>query len=264
MLQIVVPLRIVFLLLNWPLFFVMKQIGPNVSISANARIGAGSRLISCIILDDVEIKVWIYLCAENLNLARSLFLLACQDNAVVIHAIVGWKSSIGRWSRVQASWEICFLVLFLVFIVKWRSWYIYIVNITQINQLFRRFFQPLLLLTGWWRLQCKARSNNSRSYSWPIYAFLSLSKSGLKYFTVAVLIWQTSVLLSRWGSRSRGWSSRDKQHCSPKQDSQRECTRGNNSMKNKKKLSYELHFCFILPIFYLKNRCESIKRSQLL
>ncbi|KAI5329895.1 hypothetical protein L3X38_029292 [Prunus dulcis] len=57
------------------------KIGPNVSISANARIGAGVRLISCIILDNVEIK----------------------DNAVVIHAIVGWKSSIGRWSRVQAS-----------------------------------------------------------------------------------------------------------------------------------------------------------------
>lgn len=57
------------------------KIGPNVSISANARIGAGARLISCIILDDVEI----------------------QENAVVIHAIVGWKSSIGRWSRVQAA-----------------------------------------------------------------------------------------------------------------------------------------------------------------
>ncbi|KZV56549.1 mannose-1-phosphate guanyltransferase alpha-like [Dorcoceras hygrometricum] len=32
------------------------KIGPNVSISANARIGAGVRLVSCIILDDVEIK----------------------------------------------------------------------------------------------------------------------------------------------------------------------------------------------------------------
>ncbi|KAK6924900.1 Nucleotidyl transferase domain [Dillenia turbinata] len=57
------------------------KIGPNVSISANARIGPGARLICCIILDNVEIK----------------------DNAVVIHAIVGWKSSIGRWSRVQAE-----------------------------------------------------------------------------------------------------------------------------------------------------------------
>ncbi|XP_068641500.1 uncharacterized protein [Aristolochia californica] len=57
------------------------KIGPNVSISANARIGPGVRLISCIILDDVEIK----------------------ENAVVIHAIVGWKSSIGKWSRVQGE-----------------------------------------------------------------------------------------------------------------------------------------------------------------
>ncbi|XVF09214.1 hypothetical protein REPUB_Repub07fG0072800 [Reevesia pubescens] len=57
------------------------KIGPNVSISANARIGAGVRLISCIILDDVEI----------------------MENAVVFHAIVGWKSSIGKWSRVQAE-----------------------------------------------------------------------------------------------------------------------------------------------------------------
>lgn len=35
----------------------LEQIGPNVSISANARVGPGVRLISCIILDDVEIKV---------------------------------------------------------------------------------------------------------------------------------------------------------------------------------------------------------------
>ncbi|KAF7819642.1 mannose-1-phosphate guanyltransferase alpha-like [Senna tora] len=57
------------------------KIGPNVSISANVRVGAGVRLVSCIILDDVEIK----------------------ENAVVINSIVGWKSSIGRWSRVQAD-----------------------------------------------------------------------------------------------------------------------------------------------------------------
>ncbi|XP_072991534.1 uncharacterized protein [Typha latifolia] len=57
------------------------KIGPNVSISANARIGAGARLISCIILDDVEIK----------------------ENAVVVHSIIGWKSSIGKWSRVQGE-----------------------------------------------------------------------------------------------------------------------------------------------------------------
>lgn len=57
------------------------KIGPNVSISANVRVGAGVRLIGCIVLDDVEIK----------------------ENAVVINSIVGWKSSLGRWSRVQAD-----------------------------------------------------------------------------------------------------------------------------------------------------------------
>jgi mannose-1-phosphate guanylyltransferase len=57
------------------------KLGPNVSISANARIGPGARLIGCIILDDVEIK----------------------ENAVVMHSIVGWKSTIGRWARVQGG-----------------------------------------------------------------------------------------------------------------------------------------------------------------
>lgn len=58
-----------------------SKIGPNVSISANARIGPGVRLIGCIILDDVEIK----------------------ENAIVLHSIIGWKSSIGRWARVQGG-----------------------------------------------------------------------------------------------------------------------------------------------------------------
>lgn len=57
------------------------KIGPNVSISANVRIAAGVRLVNCIILDDVEV----------------------QENALVMHAIIGWKSLIGRWSRVQAE-----------------------------------------------------------------------------------------------------------------------------------------------------------------
>ncbi|CAA0828481.1 ADP-glucose pyrophosphorylase family protein [Striga hermonthica] len=57
------------------------KIGPNVAISANVRIAAGVRLTNCIVLDDVEIK----------------------ENAFVMHAIIGWKSSLGRWSRVQAD-----------------------------------------------------------------------------------------------------------------------------------------------------------------
>ncbi|KAK6124714.1 hypothetical protein DH2020_041546 [Rehmannia glutinosa] len=57
----------------------MKQIGPNVSISANARIGVGVRLVT----------------------ALFLMMLNSSGNALVIHAIVGWNSSIGRWSRVR-------------------------------------------------------------------------------------------------------------------------------------------------------------------
>lgn len=96
----------------WCIAFI-EQIGPNVSISANARIGAGVRLISCIILDDVEIKVcqighgwWV-----SIHFLSSLLIrfLSLQENAVVIHSIVGWKSSIGKWSRVQASLHFSFL-----------------------------------------------------------------------------------------------------------------------------------------------------------
>ncbi|KAL8160629.1 hypothetical protein V2J09_002166 [Rumex salicifolius] len=59
------------------------KIGPNVSVSANVRIGAGVRLINCIILDDVELL----------------------ENAVVMNAIIGWKSSIGRWSRADGDYN---------------------------------------------------------------------------------------------------------------------------------------------------------------
>ena len=57
------------------------KLGPNVSVAPGARVGPGARLINCILLDDVEVR----------------------DNAVVHNAIVGWKSSIGRWARVQGT-----------------------------------------------------------------------------------------------------------------------------------------------------------------
>lgn len=44
---------------------------------------------------------------HKFTLSLTYILMVTQENAVVIHAIVGWKSSIGRWSRVQASSEIC-------------------------------------------------------------------------------------------------------------------------------------------------------------
>ncbi|GJN08706.1 hypothetical protein PR202_ga26658 [Eleusine coracana subsp. coracana] len=62
-------------------------IGPNVSISANARIGAGVRLINCIILDDVEImgegdhnaKLGITILGEAVDV---------EDEVVVVNSIV--------------------------------------------------------------------------------------------------------------------------------------------------------------------------------
>lgn len=60
------------------------KLGPNVSVSANARIGAGVRLRDCIVLDEVEVK----------------------ENAIVANAVVGWKSVVGPWARVQGSGDI--------------------------------------------------------------------------------------------------------------------------------------------------------------
>ncbi|MFS8002746.1 putative mannose-1-phosphate guanylyltransferase [Helianthus anomalus] len=61
------------------------NIGPNISISTNAHIGAGAWLINYIILDDVEIKF-----------------STCLWNCSLI-LLFSWKCSIGRWSRVQAE-----------------------------------------------------------------------------------------------------------------------------------------------------------------
>ena len=72
---------------------VIEQIGPSVSISANARIGAGTRLKHCIILDDVEIKAGVQLFGLKLHkyfLSSNFlfFYFILQENALVGHAIV--------------------------------------------------------------------------------------------------------------------------------------------------------------------------------
>ncbi|KAB1211665.1 Mannose-1-phosphate guanyltransferase alpha [Morella rubra] len=63
------------------------KIGPNVSISANVRVGAGVRLISCIILDDVEIKA-----DGDYNAKLGITILGeavtVEDEAAVINSIV--------------------------------------------------------------------------------------------------------------------------------------------------------------------------------
>ncbi|KAK9221329.1 hypothetical protein WN944_009755 [Citrus x changshan-huyou] len=64
-----------------------SAIGPNVSISANVRVGAGVRLISCIVLDDVEIKG-----NGDYNAKLGITILGeavtVEDEVVVINSIV--------------------------------------------------------------------------------------------------------------------------------------------------------------------------------
>jgi len=55
------------------------KIGPNVSIGENAVIGAGVRILHSIILDNVEVK----------------------DHACILHSIIGWKSTVGQWARLE-------------------------------------------------------------------------------------------------------------------------------------------------------------------
>ena len=64
----------------------------------------------------------------KLLLRLTLEWLFTQENAVVTNAIIGWKSSIGRWSRVQACFSpllilfmfgVCFTILNLKLLLCW-------------------------------------------------------------------------------------------------------------------------------------------------
>lgn len=55
------------------------KIGPNVTIGENVKIGKGVRISNAIILDGVVVK----------------------DFALVTNSIVGWRSVIGKWSRIE-------------------------------------------------------------------------------------------------------------------------------------------------------------------
>jgi len=55
------------------------KLGPNVAIGPNVIIGAGVRLAHSILLDNSEVK----------------------DHACVLHSILGWSSSVGRWARLE-------------------------------------------------------------------------------------------------------------------------------------------------------------------
>jgi len=55
------------------------KIGPNVTLGPNVVIGDGVRLKNCVIMDDARIK----------------------DYAWVERSIVGWRSTVGRWVRME-------------------------------------------------------------------------------------------------------------------------------------------------------------------
>jgi mannose-1-phosphate guanylyltransferase len=58
-----------------------SKIGPNVSISADARVGPGARIKNSIILSGAEIA----------------------PHAVILHAIVAWDCKVGAWARVEGT-----------------------------------------------------------------------------------------------------------------------------------------------------------------
>eukprot|EP00794_Sanderia_malayensis_P017504 gene17504-19254_t len=57
------------------------KIGPNVTIGKNCKIGPGARLRQSIVLDGAEIGA----------------------HSCVIYSIIGWRCSIGNWSRIEGT-----------------------------------------------------------------------------------------------------------------------------------------------------------------
>lgn len=57
------------------------QLGPNVSVGANAMIGPGVRIRETIVLADAQI----------------------QAHSIVLHSIVGRGSRVGEWARVEGT-----------------------------------------------------------------------------------------------------------------------------------------------------------------
>ncbi|KHN86502.1 Mannose-1-phosphate guanyltransferase alpha-A [Toxocara canis] len=57
------------------------KIGPNVSIGAKARVGAGVRVRESIVLGEAVIN----------------------EHACVLHSVIGWRSVVGAWARVEGT-----------------------------------------------------------------------------------------------------------------------------------------------------------------
>lgn len=61
--------------------FTYLQLGPNVSVGAGAVIGPGVRIRESLVLSDASIA----------------------DHSLVLHSIVGRRSAIGQWARVEGT-----------------------------------------------------------------------------------------------------------------------------------------------------------------
>uniref|UniRef100_A0A183ETY9 NTP_transferase domain-containing protein n=1 Tax=Gongylonema pulchrum TaxID=637853 RepID=A0A183ETY9_9BILA len=57
------------------------KIGPNVSVGAKARIAAGVRVRESIVLAEAIIN----------------------EHACVLHSVIGWRSVVGAWARVEGT-----------------------------------------------------------------------------------------------------------------------------------------------------------------
>ena len=123
-----------------------KQIGPNVSISANARVGPGVRLISCIILDDVEIMVCL-LTHQWLNFSWGWLFSDCLHRKMqwwqMLSSVGNLQSGDGPVSRHVSLLSLSCLCLVCA-LQSW-TWGFYFVD-----------------YTGWGSLQFQTWSYNSR------------------------------------------------------------------------------------------------------
>lgn len=87
------------------------QLGPNVSIGEGVTVGEGVRLRESIVLHGATLQVGTPACAPRSwreGEPHGLFALTShcpvwQEHTCVLHSIVGWGSTVGRWARVEGT-----------------------------------------------------------------------------------------------------------------------------------------------------------------
>lgn len=87
------------------------QLGPNVSIGEGVTVGEGVRLRESIVLHGATLQVGTPACAprswgEGEPHGLCPLTSHCpvrQEHTCVLHSIVGWGSTVGRWARVEGT-----------------------------------------------------------------------------------------------------------------------------------------------------------------